>query len=288
MTEPTRVERWDQRTDGPLAGVAIAFLALYSVKVLVRPAGGADKAVDIALLAVYCIFVADYAVRLYLADPRGRWFIRHLWELPIIVLPFLRPLRLLSLAVVVNALQRAVGQTIRGKVMVYTACGAVAIVYAASLAILDVEGTRPESKIHNLGDALWWAITTVTTVGYGDLSPATPMGKLVAVALMIGGIALVGSVTATLASWIVQRVAQEDTASEVATRAEIEELRDEIRRLSNLLTDSREPAYGELREGIWKKTGRRLGNWFRRQDGDPRDRQASPVRTGRRGGEQSR
>jgi voltage-gated potassium channel len=97
------------------------------------------------------------------------------------------------------AAQRAVGQTIRGKVIVYTACGAVAIVYAASLAILDVEGRRPESKIHTLGDALWWATTTVTTVGYADLSPVTPTGKLVAVALMIGGIALVGSVTATLA-----------------------------------------------------------------------------------------
>jgi voltage-gated potassium channel len=288
MSEQTRLERWDQRTDGPLAGVALAFLALYSVKVLARPEGGADRAVDIALLAVYFIFVADYGVRLYLADPRGRWFIRHLWELPIIVLPFLRPLRLLSLAVVVNALQRAVGQTIRGKVIVYTACGAVAIVYAASLAILDVEGTRPESKIHNLGDALWWAITTVTTVGYGDLSPVTPMGKLVAVALMIGGIALVGSVTATLASWIVQRVAEEDTATKVATRPEIEELRDEVRRLSNLLTDDRRPAYGEGREGIWSKARSRLGHWFRRQDGDPRDRQAPTVRTGRRRGEQPR
>ena len=165
------------------------------------------------------------------------------------MLPFLRPLRLLSLAVVVNALQRAVGQTTRGKVIVYTACGAVAIVYAASLAILDVEGTWPDSKIHNLGDALWWAATTVTTLGYGDLSPVSPMGKLVAVALMIGGIALVGSVTATLASWIVQRVA-EDTAEEVATRAQIDELRDEIRRLSNLLTEDQRSAYGEGREAI--------------------------------------
>jgi voltage-gated potassium channel len=250
MSEQTRLEHWDQRTDLWLAGVAVGFLALYSVKVLVRPHGDVDRAVDIALFAVYCIFVADYAVRLYLADPRGKWFVRHLWELPIIVLPFLRPLRLLSLAVVVNALQRAVGQTIHGKVIVYTACGAVAIVYAASLAILDVEGTQPESKIHTLGDALWWATTTVTTVGYGDLSPVTPMGKLVAVALMIGGIALVGSVTATLASWIVQRVAQEGATEEVATRAQIDELRDEIRRLSNLLTEDQRPAYGEGREAI--------------------------------------
>ena len=126
----------------------------------------------------------------------------------------------------------------------------MAIVYAASLAILDVEGTRPESKIHTLGDALWWATTTVTTVGYGDLSPVTPMGKLVAVALMIGGIALVGSVTATLASWIVQRVAMEDAAEEVATRAQIEELRQEIRRLARSVSDDPKPAYGEGREGF--------------------------------------
>jgi voltage-gated potassium channel len=46
-----------------------------------------------------------------------------------------------------------------------------------------------------------------------------------------GGITLVGTVTATLASWIVQRVAEEDTANEAATRAQIEELREEIRRL---------------------------------------------------------
>jgi voltage-gated potassium channel len=76
------------------------------------------------------------------------------------------------------------------------------------------------------------------------------MGRLVAVALMIGGITLVGVVTATLASWIVQRVAEEDTANEAATRAQIEELRGDIQRLAKLVTDDRRPAYGEGREGI--------------------------------------
>ena len=97
---------------------------------------------------------------------------------------------------------------------------------------------------------MWWAITTVTTVGYGDLSPVTTMGRVVAVALMIGGITLVGVVTASLASWIVQRVGEEDTANEAATRAQIEELATEIRRLSSLVTDDRERAYGDGREGI--------------------------------------
>ena len=57
-------------------------------------------------------------------------------------------------------------------------------------------------------------------------------------------------VTATLASWIVQGVADEDTANEAATMAQIEELRVELRRLSNLVTRDPEPAYGEGREAI--------------------------------------
>ena len=140
--------------------------------------------------------------------------------------------------------------TIRGKVIAYTVCGAVVLVYAGSLAILQAERYQPGAKITGFGDAVWWAVTTVTTVGYGDLAPVTTMGRVVAVALMIGGITLVGTVTATLASWIVQRVAEEDTANEAATRAQIEELREEIRRLSNLVARDREPAYGEAREGF--------------------------------------
>jgi voltage-gated potassium channel len=247
MTELSRLERYERRTEWPLAAVALTFLGLYSVRVLLRPQGAAAAAVDVALVAVYCLFVVDYIARLRLARPRGRWFLRHLWELPVILLPFLRPLRLLSLAVVVKSLQQAVGHTIRGRVIVYTACGAVAVVYAASLAILDVEGDNPDSDINTLGDALWWASTTVTTVGYGDLHPVTGVGRLIAVALMLGGITLLGLVTATLASWIVERVAEEDTANLAATRAQIEELRDEIRRLNR---PGDEPAYGEGREGI--------------------------------------
>lgn len=250
MTERSRLDRYDRRTDWPLAVVALTFLGLYSVRVLLQPQGGFAKAIDVALVAVYCIFVLDYLARLYLARARGRWFLTHLWELPVILLPFFRPLRLLSLAVVVTSLQQAVGHTIRGRVIVYTACGASIVVYAAALAILDVEGNNPDAKIRTLGDALWWASTTVTTVGYGDLHPVTGQGRLVAVALMVGGITLLGLVTATLASWIVERVAEEDTANEAATRAQIEELREEIRRLSNLVTHDREPAYGEGREAI--------------------------------------
>ena len=136
--------------------------------------------------------------------------------------------------------------------IVYTIFSVVLLVYVASLAILETERFQPDSKITTFGDAVWWSITTVTTVGYGDLSPVTGTGRMIAVALMIGGISLVGVVTATLASWIIQRVAEEDAAKQSATAAhidalradvdlQIETLRDEIHRLADALTERRPP-----------------------------------------------
>jgi voltage-gated potassium channel Kch len=58
--------------------------------------------------------------------------------------------------------------------------------------------------VKTAGDALWWAIVTVTTVGYGDVSPATAEGRLIAVALMLIGIGVISALTATIASFFVE------------------------------------------------------------------------------------
>jgi len=250
----TRLQQFEHRTEWPLAVVAMVFLGLYTFQVLAQPHGTAAGVVRWAMFATYLAFVVDYGFRLYLADPRRRWFVRHLFDLAIIVLPFLRPLRLLSLAVVIEVLGRAVGETFRGKVIVYTVGGVVIIVYTASLAMLQIERYQPGTKIHNLGDALWWAITTVTTVGYGDVTPVGGEARVIAVALMIAGVSLLGVVTATLASWIVEKVAEEDTANQAVTAAHIEELREEIRKLASLITSDLDSAYGE--EGRGHTTGK--------------------------------
>jgi voltage-gated potassium channel len=227
-----------------MAAVALVFLALFSVRVLAEPHGVAARTIEYAMWATYAVFVVDYGARLYLAEPRLKWFIRHLFDLAIIVLPALRPLRLLSLAVVIETMQRAIGHTIRGRVIVYSSFGAVIIVYGAALAILDAErGHNP--AFENFGDALWWAFTTVTTVGYGDTVPQTVTGRFVAVALMVAGVSLLGVVTATLASWIVEAVAAEDTAGQTATSAQIDELRAEIRKLTESVNRAAERPYGE-------------------------------------------
>ena len=71
------------------------------------------------------------------------------------------------------------------------------------------------ANITSAGDALWWAFTTVTTVGYGDRFPVTTEGRAVAVVLMVAGIGVVGAVTAAVASWILDRAAAERRAERV-------------------------------------------------------------------------
>jgi len=92
----------------------------------------------------------------------------------------------------------------------------------------SAEHTRPEATIHSLSDALWWAVSTITTVGYGDKYPVTPEGKAVALTLMLVGIAIFGLVTATLASLFVERDAEQEADS---IRADIARLEDKLDRV---------------------------------------------------------
>jgi voltage-gated potassium channel len=236
-----RLNRWQNRVEWPLAIVALIFLAGYSIEVLARPHGEAHTVVSVVQIVAAALFAVDYVTRLILAllsREWRRWFIRNLVDL-LILIPWLRPLRLVRLIIVLGALHKAIGEKIRRQVIAYTVTGTLLLVYAGSLAELEVERDAPGSHITTFPDALWWSSTTITTVGYGDEVPVTWIGRFVAVVLMIFAIGLVGSITATLASWIVQRNREEDTASEAvsgaATAAHIAELRAEIKHLADEL-----------------------------------------------------
>lgn len=223
--------RWERVTQWPLAVAAAVFLLAYSVEVLADLHGAASTAAEAAINITWAMFLVDYVVQLGLARHRGRWFIRHLPDLAAIALPVLRPLRLLRLVQLLRILQRTTGAAIRGRVIVYVLVTTALLVYVAALAMLDVERRAPHATITSIGDALWWAVVTITTVGYGDITPVTTAGRFIAVGVMIGGIALVGVVTATIASWIIEQVGRRDASSQAATRKEIEELTAEVRAL---------------------------------------------------------
>lgn len=236
-------QRYRDIAEWPLMGTALVFLAVYAWQVIGRMEGRQADLLEGIMWITWAIFAADYAANLWLADNRQRWFIQNLHELLIVALPFFRPLRLLRLVTLLSVLHRTVGETLRGRVVTYVAGSAVLLVFVGALAVLDVEQNAPDAKILTFGDAAWWAITTITTVGYGDLFPVTPIGRMVAAALMMSGIAVLGVVTASIASWLVQRVEENTEATvesaELPIRTDVRELLAEVSALRQELAELR-------------------------------------------------
>ena len=203
----TRVERWERRSEIPLLLLAVAFLIGYAWPVL-DPQLDSDLAsmLRVASWTVWAAFAIDFTVRIYLAEARVVYARRHWYDVALIVLPMLRPLRLLRLLAFARVLNRTAASSLVGRVSTYVFGTAVMSALLAAIAILDAEQDASGANITTFGDALWWSATTVTTVGYGDFYPVTLAGRLIAVALMIVGIATVGAVIASLTAWIVSQV----------------------------------------------------------------------------------
>lgn len=203
----TPVQRWEKRAEIPLFLLAIAFLVAYAWPVL-DPRLDPDlrTSLSIASWTVWVAFVVDFAVRLYLAGERRRYAISHWYDVALILLPMLRPLRLLRLLAFARVLNRSAAGSLVGKVSTYVGGTAVMALGLGALAVLDAEQDAPGANITTYGDALWWSATTVFTVGYGDRFPVTTSGRFVAVALMLVGIACIGAITAGVAAWLVAQV----------------------------------------------------------------------------------
>jgi voltage-gated potassium channel len=98
------------------------------------------------------------------------------------------------------------------------------LVLASSVAILQVENAQ-ESNIRTASDALWWALTTITTVGYGDRYPITSEGRFVAALLMFAGVGLFGLFSGLLAAWFVAPSSEQEHNELEALRVELREIR---------------------------------------------------------------
>lgn len=240
-TDEVRRERWEERGDLPLTGAAVLFLVAYALPILDPDlAAGWLLACRTVAWGAWALFAVDYAVRLALSVDRAAFVRANVFDLLVVLLPLLRPLRLLRLVTLLSVLNRHAGSSLRGQVAVYVAGASGLVVLVASLGVLDAERDAPDATITTFGDALWWSVTTVTTAGYGDLFPVTTSGRFVAVGLMLCGIALIGVVTASFASWLIERVSEVEEEAEAATRRDIAALGRELQALRAELALARE------------------------------------------------
>jgi voltage-gated potassium channel len=208
-----RLERFTTRVDPWALVLAVAWLPVLIIPLITTLHGVTAAVFEASDYFVWAAFAVEYLVKVWLAVDRRRFVRRHLLDLAIVAVPILRPLRLARLFrfVRLGRVTLVLGDGLkRAKAMVthhglhLVLASITAIVFAGAALEDAVERHAPGSTIHNFGDGLWWAIVTVTTVGYGDKVPITGAGKVVAVALMLTGIGLVGFLTASVTSFFVK------------------------------------------------------------------------------------
>jgi voltage-gated potassium channel len=236
----SRLERWERVVQLPLTFASLLFICAYAWPILdpeLEP--GRVGLCDAVVWVTWGLLMADLVVRLLLSDDRWGFLRKHPVDVAMVVLPILRPLQLLRLFTLLKSLNRYAGSSLRGRVGLYVAASMALIVLMGSLAVLDAE-RGSEGPIQSFADALWWALSTVATVGYGDVYPVTTEGRAVAVGLMLFGIGVLGAVTASFASWLIERVEDIDEMEHgvAATSADVAALREEVSRLREALEKS--------------------------------------------------
>jgi voltage-gated potassium channel len=188
----------------------LTFLALVYLTAFSYPAFVAEISIttqnglEILQWSIWVLFALDLVIGIWTSSNKKFYLKSHLLEILSVALPFLRPLRLLRVvtfgALIIQKI--AVGKQLAITVKVFLF--SILIAYIAAVQITITERDVPTSNIKNFGDGLWWAVTTVTTVGYGDKFPTTSIGRILAVGLMLVGISLMGVITASVAAWFVK------------------------------------------------------------------------------------
>lgn len=204
--ETTATRRWSEAMYWPLTIAALLFLVTYTIHVVGDVSGTAAFVTSTIISLSWLTFIVDYLVRLSLSRPRLAWFRSHLVALGMVLIPALRPVRLLDAFTRFVTLRQSAAATLRRRLLIYGIGSALLLIWYVSLVVLQFERHAPGASITSFGDSVWWAFCTVTTVGYGDFTPVTVMGRVFAVVLMAGGVVLVGLIVATISSAVVERV----------------------------------------------------------------------------------
>lgn len=234
---------WEERSSRPMFVASVLYLLAFAAPIMsTRIQEPYDGYLNIIQMIMWGLFAADYCVRLYLA-PRRLYFITHnLMNLAIVLLPAWRIVSFLAMIHLTANRQYKRLSELGMKLFGYTAI----FIIMFALSIYSVESSEPGAMIRDLPTAYWWMFTTLATVGYGDVYPVTGIGRVIAVIVMLYGGGLVAVATGALASWIIEKFGGREEQEYPATKADVDDLRQEISELRALL--AREYARREARD----------------------------------------
>ncbi len=232
----------------PLFVLALSVIALVLIGagVLLPLTPDQEQILDYADTVVCVFFFLDFLVQLKRADNRWRYFFTWGWldllsSIPVIdlfrwgrVVRIVRLVRLLRMLRAGRALSAVVLERRAQSGVLSAGLIAALLIVVASLGVLHAEAGGG-GNIHTAEDALWWSVTTITTVGYGDRFPVTAEGRLIAVFLMVAGIGLFGTLSGLLAAWF-------STPSTTAAESELAVVKQELAEIKRLLNERIEGA----------------------------------------------
>ncbi|MEZ7664985.1 ion channel [Rothia mucilaginosa] len=223
---------WEERSSTPMFVASVLYLLAFAAPIMsTRIQEPYDGYLNIIQMILWGLFAADYCIRLYLA-PRRLYFITHnLMNLAIVLLPAWRIVSFLAMIHLTTNRQYKRLSELAVKLFGYTAI----FIIMFALAIYSVESSEPGAMIRDLPTAYWWTFTTLATVGYGDVYPITGIGRVIAVVVMLYGVGMVAVATGALASWIIEKIGGREEQEYPATKADVDDLRQEISELRALL-----------------------------------------------------
>lgn len=223
---------WEERSSRPMFVASVLYLLAFAAPIMsTRIQEPYDGYLNIIQMILWGLFAADYCIRLYLA-PRRLYFITHnLMNLAIVLLPAWRIVSFLAMIHLTTNRQYKRLSELAVKLFGYTAI----FIIMFALAIYSVESSEPGAMIRDLPTAYWWTFTTLATVGYGDVYPITGIGRVIAVVVMLYGVGMVAVATGALASWIIEKIGGREEQEYPATKADVDDLRQEISELRALL-----------------------------------------------------
>ena len=241
--------------------LVLTVFSLLIMALLLLPLNEATISALTAFDNFICVlFLADFGINLARSHPKRDYFITQRGWLDLLgsfpalagfpATALLRLARLSRLARIGRALsgsnrRRLIRDVLqnRGQYAVFiTVLSAFLVISVSTLLVIQLESGAPGANITTGGDALWWALVTITTVGYGDQFPVTAPGRLVAVFVMLAGVGIIGSLASILASVLVPQHEPGEPASEPGSAAaaiaeELASLRAELAALRQALSD---------------------------------------------------
>ena len=230
------LHRYEAATDTWLSVLAFVYLITYTLQVVYRqPNDDWWQAADTFGNVLWALFVIDIVFRFTMTTHKRGFFRRHWLDIITVALPQFRPLRALRAFSKDGFIAKKGKGVLSGKAIAIGTMSTGIVVWVGSLMVLSAEQTAPDSEITSFGDALWWAMETITTVGYGDVVPVTVTGRVIAVAVMLLGISVLGVVSAGLAATLVKQTGPAAPQAPDAVMSELAELKSMVAQLQQQL-----------------------------------------------------